>query len=53
MSIDLNQALEYAVPPSNTACVISSLVVSMDIPINVALAFGSLCGDLSPIRYGR
>lgn len=39
--------------PSRTAWVISALVVSMDIPKNTPLASGLLCGDLSPIRYGR
>ena len=28
-------------------------VVSMDIPKNTPLASGLLCGDLSPMRYGR
>ena len=39
--------------PSSTACVISVLVLSIVIPVNVALASGSLCGERSPIRYGR
>ena len=39
--------------PSRTACVMSALVVSMDIPKNTPLASGLLCGDRSPIRYGR
>ena len=39
--------------PSNTAWVISALVVSIVMPIKVALAFGLLYGERSPIRYGR
>ena len=39
--------------PSRTACVISVLSVSIVIPVNVALAAGLLCGERSPIRYGR
>ena len=39
--------------PSRTAWVISSLVVSMVRPMKVPLASGLLCGERSPIRYGR
>lgn len=39
--------------PSRTAWVISSLVVSIDMPMNIALASGLLWGERSPIRYGR
>ena len=39
--------------PSRTAWVISSLVVSIVRPMKVPLASGLLCGERSPIRYGR
>ena len=47
------ESLSAKATPSSTACVISSLVVSMVMPVNVPLALGLLCGDRSPMRYGR
>ena len=41
---------KLAATPSSTACVISSLEVSIVIPIKVPLASGSLWGERSPIR---
>ena len=48
-----SESLSPKVTPSKTACVISSRVVSIVMPMNAALASGSLCGERSPIRYGR
>ena len=47
------QSLIANATPSRTACVMSLRSVSIVIPVNVPLANSSLCGDLSPIRYGR
>ena len=47
------ESLSANATPSKTACVISALVVSIVMPINVPLAFGLLCGERSPIRYGK
>ncbi len=44
------ESLNAKATPSNTACVIWLLFVSMVIPIKVPLASGSLCGVLSPIK---
>ena len=44
------ESLSAKATPSRTACVMSLLVVSIVIPINVPLASGSLCGERSPIR---
>ena len=44
------ESLNAKATPSRTACVMSALVVSIVMPIKVALAFGLLCGERSPIR---
>ena len=39
--------------PSKTACTMSDRLVSIVMPVNVPLAFVSLMGLRSPMRYGR
>ena len=44
------ESLSPKMTPSRTACVMSLLVVSIVIPVNVPLASGSFSGLRSPIR---